>query len=131
VDIIRVTEICAENIDATKKAKTQVDRGAGQGERRLRLNIQDSHFTTDPRSILMEVNGHHMLRKPQPMIVVPKPHNARKYCEFHKQSRHTITECRELKKAFHELADMGQIDHFFKRGLQSLHKERDLACEEL
>ncbi|KAJ8453378.1 hypothetical protein Cgig2_008262 [Carnegiea gigantea] len=28
----------------------------------------------------------------------------------------TTTECRELKKALHELADKGQIDRFLKRG---------------
>ncbi|KAJ8427297.1 LOW QUALITY PROTEIN: hypothetical protein Cgig2_002209 [Carnegiea gigantea] len=33
---------------------------------------------------------------------------------------HTTTECRELKKALHELADMGQIDRFLKRGLRFL-----------
>ncbi|KAJ8420281.1 hypothetical protein Cgig2_027969 [Carnegiea gigantea] len=29
---------------------------------------------------------------------------------------HTTTECRELKKALHELADKGQINQFLKRG---------------
>ncbi|KAJ8449200.1 LOW QUALITY PROTEIN: hypothetical protein Cgig2_027202 [Carnegiea gigantea] len=46
--------------------------------------------------------------KPPPMTVPPKPQNASKYCEFHKQSGHTTTECRELEKAFHKLADKEQ-----------------------
>jgi len=44
------------------------------------------------------------------MTAPPKPKNARKYSEFHEWSGHTTTECRELKKALHELVDKGQID---------------------
>ncbi|KAJ8438678.1 hypothetical protein Cgig2_011861 [Carnegiea gigantea] len=53
------------------------------------------------------------------MTSVPKPQNAQKYCEFHEQNGHMITECRELRKALHELADKGQIDRFLKRGPRS------------
>ncbi|KAJ8442133.1 hypothetical protein Cgig2_011323 [Carnegiea gigantea] len=73
----------------------------------------------------MEVRGHPMLRRPPPMTTPPKQQNARKYYEFHKQSRHTTTECRELKKALHELADKGQIDRFFKRGPWFLQQEQE------
>ncbi|KAJ8438939.1 hypothetical protein Cgig2_012834 [Carnegiea gigantea] len=57
------------------------------------------------RSALYEVRGHPMLQRPPLMTAPPKPQNARKYCEFHVQSEHTTTECRDLKKALHELAD--------------------------
>ncbi|KAJ8450531.1 hypothetical protein Cgig2_020168 [Carnegiea gigantea] len=63
-----------------------------------------------------EVRGHPMLRRPPRMTTHPKPQNARKYCEFHEQSGHTMTECRELKKALYKLVDKGQIDLFLKRG---------------
>ncbi|KAJ8421148.1 hypothetical protein Cgig2_027446 [Carnegiea gigantea] len=36
---------------------------------------------------------------------------------------HTTTECHELKKALHELADKGQIDRFLKRGPRFLRRE--------
>ncbi|KAJ8449180.1 hypothetical protein Cgig2_027182 [Carnegiea gigantea] len=49
--------------------------------------------------------GHPMLQRPPSMTATLKPQNVRKYCKFHEQSEHTITECRELKKALHELAD--------------------------
>ncbi|KAJ8420878.1 hypothetical protein Cgig2_027206 [Carnegiea gigantea] len=68
--------------------------------------------------------------KLQPMTAALKPHNARKYCELHEQNGHTIAECRELKKALHELTDKGQIDRFLKRGPRSLHKGCDTACTE-
>ncbi|KAJ8441072.1 hypothetical protein Cgig2_020363 [Carnegiea gigantea] len=74
--------------------------------------------------------GHPMLKKPQPMTAAPKPHNARKYCEFHKQNSHTTSEWMELKKTFHELVDKGQIDCFLKRGPRSFRKDCDLAREE-
>lgn len=63
-DFIRATEICTENVDASKKAKTQGDRNARRGNRRSRLDIWDSRFTVDSKSILIEVKGHPMLRKP-------------------------------------------------------------------
>jgi len=50
------------------------------------------------------------------MTAPPKPHNARKYCKFHEQKGHTAAECRELKKALHELADKGQIGHCLTKG---------------
>ncbi|KAJ8440093.1 hypothetical protein Cgig2_025292 [Carnegiea gigantea] len=77
----------------------------------------------------MEVRGHPMLRRPP-----PKPQNARNYCNFYEQSGHTITECRQLKKVLHELADKGQIDRFLKRGPWFLRREQEPAqpqpCDE-
>ncbi|KAJ8427753.1 hypothetical protein Cgig2_008557 [Carnegiea gigantea] len=70
------------------------------------------------------VRGHPMLHQPPPITAPPKPQNARKYCEFHEQSRHTTTECRELKKALHELANKGQIDRFLKKGPLFLRQEQ-------
>jgi len=58
----------------------------------------------------MEVKGHLMLRKSQPMTMTLKPHNAWKYYEFHEKNDHNAAECRELKKALHVLAGKGQID---------------------
>ena len=78
----------------------------------------------------MEVNGHTMLREPQPMTAVSKSHNARKYCKFHQQNGHSTIECWELKKSLHELVDKGQIDCFLNRGPQSLHKDHDLVLKE-
>ncbi|KAJ8430519.1 hypothetical protein Cgig2_012918 [Carnegiea gigantea] len=46
---------------------------------------------------------------------------------IHEQSGHTTTECRELKKALHELADKGQIDRFLKRGSRFLRREQGPA----
>ena len=63
-NFIRKTEIWSENTDASKKAKTQGDRNVGWGDKKPRLDIRDSHFTTNLKSILMEVKGHLMLRKP-------------------------------------------------------------------
>ncbi|KAJ8435397.1 hypothetical protein Cgig2_009648 [Carnegiea gigantea] len=75
----------------------------------------------------MEVRGHPMLRRPPPMTAPPRPQSDQKYCEFHEQSGHTTTECRELKKAIHELADKGQIDRFLKRGPRFLRQEQSPA----
>ncbi|KAJ8452003.1 hypothetical protein Cgig2_016584 [Carnegiea gigantea] len=75
----------------------------------------------------MEVRGHPMLQRRPLMTAPPKPQNAQKYCEFHEQSGHTTTECRELKKAFHELADKGQIYQFLKRGPRFLRREQEPA----
>jgi len=75
-DLIRAIELYAESTDAPKKAKALINRNVGRGDRRPRLEIVDPHFTIDPRSILMEVKEHPMLKRPQPMISAPKPHIA-------------------------------------------------------
>jgi len=114
-NFIRATKICAESMGASKKAKILVDGNAGRGDRRPRLKVMDPRFTTNPRSILMEVKENPMLKKSQPMTIAPKPHNAQKYCEFHEQNGHTTVKCKDLRKILHELDDKGRIDHFFKR----------------
>ncbi|KAJ8437644.1 hypothetical protein Cgig2_018434 [Carnegiea gigantea] len=73
------------------------------------------------------VSGHPMLWRQPPMTAPTRPQNAWKYCEFHEQSGHTTIECRELKKALHELADKGQIDRFLKRGPRFLRQEQEPA----
>jgi len=78
----------------------------------------------------MEIKGHPMLKKPQPMNVALKQHNVHKYCEFHEQNGHTTAECRELKKAFYELADKWQIDWFLKGCARAFLKDLTRACEE-
>jgi len=78
----------------------------------------------------MQVKGHPMLRKPQPMIAMPNPHIVRKYYEFQEQNGHATAECSELKKALDELIDKGQIDRFLKRRPQFLRKEHNHECTE-
>jgi len=114
VDFIQATEIYTDSANTPKKTKNPGDRGFSRGEknpaprdRKLQLDAPDPRFTTDAQSILMEVRGHPMLRRPPPMTAPPRPQKARKYCEFHEQNGHTTTECRELEKALHELADKG------------------------
>ena len=89
-DFIRGTEICTDNYGAPKKSKASGDKNFNHGDRnpsprkrRPQLEAVDPRFTTDARSILMEVRGHPMLQRPPPMTAPPKPLNARKYCEFH------------------------------------------------
>ncbi|KAJ8433469.1 hypothetical protein Cgig2_020641 [Carnegiea gigantea] len=69
-------------------------------------------------------------RTPPLMTATPKPHNARKYYEFHEQNGHMTAECRELRKALHELPNKGQIDRFLKRGLRFLREECDTTRPE-
>ncbi|KAJ8427010.1 hypothetical protein Cgig2_004212 [Carnegiea gigantea] len=68
--------------------------------------------------------------KPQSMTTTSKPYNAWKYYELYKQNTYTTAECRELKKAFHELINKGYINHFLKRSPRSLRKDCDLARKE-
>ncbi|KAJ8428180.1 hypothetical protein Cgig2_015621 [Carnegiea gigantea] len=69
-------------------------------------------------------------RKSQLMTAASKLHNTQKYWEFDEQNGHITAQCRELKKALHELTDKGKIDHFLKRGPRSFRKDLNLACEE-
>ncbi|KAJ8436391.1 hypothetical protein Cgig2_005219 [Carnegiea gigantea] len=41
---------------------------------------------------------------------------------FYEENGCTSIECKELKKALHELADKGQIDRFLKTGQGAFHK---------
>ncbi|KAJ8437473.1 hypothetical protein Cgig2_002974 [Carnegiea gigantea] len=67
------------------------------------------HFYTTSRNFLMEIKGNPMLRRPQPIKALAK---------FREKNKcwHTTSECRELKKALHELVNQGQLNHFLTRG---------------
>ncbi|KAJ8434329.1 hypothetical protein Cgig2_010946 [Carnegiea gigantea] len=69
----------------------------------------------------MEVREHPMLERLPSMSSASNPHNAR---------NHATAECHELRKALHELADNGQIDHFLKRGPCFLWKEHEPTSPE-
>ena len=92
-DFICATEIYADNSDALNKARIPGDKNLNHGDKDPFETI-DPRFTAEARSILMEVRGHPMLRRPPPMTAPPKPQNARKYCEFYEHSGHTTTKCR-------------------------------------
>ena len=62
-----------------------------------------------------------MLRHPMPIDTVPKFKNKNKDYEYHEDQGHTTTECRELKKALHELANRGQLNCFLKKGEDGDH----------
>ena len=62
-DLIRGTEIYAENADTSEKAKAQGDKNASLADKRLRISIRDSYFTLDSGNVLKEVKGHPLLRK--------------------------------------------------------------------
>lgn len=66
---------------------------------------KDDRFHKDQRSILMEIKGHPMLRKPRPLSTPQQLRDQSKFCEYHEENGHTTGECRDLKKALHELAD--------------------------
>jgi len=73
-DFIRATEICADSSDAPKKMKALGDKSLNRGdrnpapwERKPQFEAVHPRFTTDARSILMDVRGHLMLRRPLPV----------------------------------------------------------------
>jgi len=72
-------------------------------------------FHTSPRNILMEIKGSPLLRRPKPIEMPANFRNRSKYCEYHEDFGNTTLECRELKKALHEMADRGQLGHFLKQ----------------
>ncbi|KAJ8432296.1 hypothetical protein Cgig2_019225 [Carnegiea gigantea] len=69
--------------------------------------LKKYEHTSKPRG---EALGRRCTHEPHLARELPKPHNPRKYYEFHEQNEHTTTECRELMKALHKLANKGQID---------------------
>ncbi|KAJ8422191.1 hypothetical protein Cgig2_011943 [Carnegiea gigantea] len=82
--------------------------------------LLNSRSRTKPRDheekLPDEVREHPMLKRPPLITAAPKPHNARRYFEFHEWNGHTTSECWELRKALHEQGDKGQVDGFLKKG---------------
>ncbi|KAJ8436870.1 hypothetical protein Cgig2_002370 [Carnegiea gigantea] len=110
------------------------DSLGGQGEftnsTTVPLPRPNSRSSSKPRGLGKEALGHPMLRKPPPMTMVPKSHNAQKYCEFRKQNYHTTAECRELKKVLYEITNKGLIDRFLKKAPPSIRKGCNSARKE-
>jgi len=64
----------------------------------------------------MEIKGSPMLKRPRPIETPINLRNRSKYCDYHEDCGHTTSECRELKKALHEMADRGQLGRFLQHG---------------
>ena len=58
----------------------------------------------------MEIKGSPMLKQPRPIETPVNLWNKNNY--YHEDYGHTTSECRELKKALHEMADRGHLSHF-------------------
>ncbi|KAJ8431063.1 hypothetical protein Cgig2_017059 [Carnegiea gigantea] len=80
-----------------KEFRCHLNKCPGKDDKRIR------RFHTTPLNILMEIKGNPMLRCPKPIDTLAKFRNKNKYCKYHKDHEHTTVECRELKKALHEL----------------------------
>jgi len=72
-DSIRAKEICVDNYDAPKKSRIPGDKNPNRGDRnpcprdrRQQLEVINPWFTTDAKSILMEVRGHPVLQHQHP-----------------------------------------------------------------
>ena len=116
---IQATEICAGEEPSRQDSKKRVieDRGA-QPDKRSKQNYERGrgHFHASPRDILMEIKGSPMLKRPRPIGTPVHLQNRSKYCEYHEDCGNTMSECRELKKALHEMADRGQLGRFTQSG---------------
>ncbi|KAJ8420399.1 hypothetical protein Cgig2_013886 [Carnegiea gigantea] len=126
----RETSLQPEGMSSLRPMKSSREVAQSDRSDRLPTGWQGGLAAMEPvgRSREGQLQGHPMLHRPPPMTAPPRPQNARKYCEFHEQSGHTTTECRELKKALNELADRGQINQFLKRAHDSFDKSRHLLC---
>ena len=75
----------------------------------------DERFGTSLRNILMEIKGSPMLRRPKHIETLSNFRNKNKYREDHEDFCQTTSECWELMKAHHEMADQGQLNRFLKQ----------------
>jgi len=116
---IQPTEICAseESLRPDSKKRVVEDRNVQSNKRHKSTNERGGgRFHASPRDILMEIKGSPMLRRPTPIGTPINLQNRNKYCEYHEDCNHTTSECRELKKALHEMADRGQLNRFVQHG---------------
>jgi len=108
-NFIRASKICVGVTDGPRKITKWENRNLSRKEKGQRSEARDLCFTLNPWSLLKEIKGHPILRKPRRMTAALKLHNVQKYYKFHEQNGHTTTEYRELKKALHKLADKRKI----------------------
>jgi len=116
-DFIQATKICAGDEPQHQKNRKRSGEGRDfQLDKRSKQNEERAGcFHTSLLNILMEIKGSPMLRLPKPIETPTNFRNKNKYCEYHQDFGHTTSECRELKKALHEMADQGQLNRFLKQ----------------
>ena len=88
------------------------DRDAPLDKHSKQNDERGGHFHPSPRNILMEIKGNPMLGQPKP---IKTPANFRNKNKYYEDLGHTTSECRELKKALHEMVDRGQLNRFLKQ----------------
>ncbi|XP_030932592.1 uncharacterized protein LOC115958326 [Quercus lobata] len=73
--------------------------------------------------ILMLIKDEHYLKWPRPLHSSPSIYDKNKYCRFHKDHRHHIEDCRDLKEQIEELIRKGKLQKYVKKGEYSKFKD--------
>ena len=82
--------------------------------RELRKDSYDSTFNRNRRDIFYAIRD----ELPTPSAI-PTPQNRRNmdlWCEYHKEHRHTLPNCCELKRILDQYANEGKLNRFLYRG---------------
>ena len=101
--------------DRRGQKRDQADRQNVEGNRRRdEKNPRTVKFTplvmpVDQILDLVQIKDEHYLKWPSPLHSSPNIRDKRKYFHFHKDHRHYIEDCRDLKKQIEELIQKGKL----------------------
>lgn len=75
--------------------------------------------------ILIQIKDEPGLKWSKPLSSSSKKQDLKKYCHFHKDHKHYINECHNLKEQIEELIPKGELQKFIKRDHQSRSRSED------
>ena len=75
--------------------------------------------------ILTEIRDEPSLKWPRPLHSSPSVRDKRKYYRFHKDHKHYIEDCWDLKEQIEELIQKGKLQKYVKRGDSNKYSKKD------
>ncbi|GKC33000.1 reverse transcriptase domain-containing protein, partial [Tanacetum coccineum] len=108
--------------------KQNSKKGGFQNQQRTeRKQDRFTLLTKTPKKFLALDKG--KFKPPPPMTTPVEKRNANKFCEFHREVRHTTDECMHLKRKIVEMLKARKLSHLIKELKQSNGKDQAKAAK--
>ncbi|XP_057540555.1 uncharacterized protein LOC130818404 [Amaranthus tricolor] len=134
-DVMRQCQsfVTASNICQAHDSKKQKHDKQDQGQYHSSKAYRDHEYSSRERGYPTRHQGPsskmgYELLIPSPSTIPSDRRNYNLWCDYHKGRGHTLSQCRELKRILHQLAEEGKLERFLNRKEYGSRSDNERKC---